>query len=713
MKSDIESLRPLLNPKSIAIIGASSTLTRIGGRPIKNSMDYKYSGRILPVNPKYREIAGLTCYPDITQAPGEIDVAVVIVPHSMVLESVRDCGERGVKSLLVISGGFAEVGEEGKKLQAEMISIAREFNMRLIGPNTVGIFNILSGAFMNFSSGTDVGVVPKGNIGVVSQSGGLCSHLHALAAQKQIGLSYIIGTGNEADVGVADCIAYLAKDPDTDVIACYIEGTKDSEKLIKALELARQNKKPVIALKVGKTESGQKAAFSHTGALVGSDNVYDAIFKQYGVYRVDNMTDLLDVAYACSLGLLPKGKSTAIFSVSGGAGILFADEITEQGLEMPEPAEEIQKKLLQLVPYASVKNPIDMTGNFVNRPDLMKEFMTTVLEQSSYDMVITYIAALGHFKPVVKNFIEVINEIRADYPHIPFILSSLVTPETKKLLHDAGISVFDDPDRVSMIAKAMYEISRNLYMKKEPSVHWENKVRNLSVPSTSILTEAESKQIFKDYCIPITKEKNVMTLEEALEFSNKIGYPVVLKGMSPQIPHKTEADLVHLSVRNDKEVTWLFTLIKENIRKIEGAEFAGVLVQEMLKPSMMEMIVGAKYDPVFGPMIMVGLGGIYAEAFKDVSIRKAPVSMIEAKEMIEELRGSKLLKGLRGKQPADIDELCKVIVGLSRLTVDYSEMIEEVDINPVLVYPRGQGVNAADGLITLKSSYSVQAVEIK
>ncbi|MCQ6275366.1 acetate--CoA ligase family protein [Bacillus sp. V3B] len=702
MRLELDSLKPLLDPNSIAIIGASSDLTKIGGLPIKSLLDFKYQGRIFPINPKYEEIAGLTCYPHISHVPYEIDLAIIVLPSSLVLQTVRDCGTHGVKSIIVMSAGFSEIGEQGRRNQEELTKIANNYGMRILGPNTVGMFNLKKGAIANFAITSSLGEVPKGRIGIVSQSGAFCGYIYTLASQKQIGLSYFIGTGNEADIDVADCIAYLAQGEHTDVIAVYLEGCKDGRKLISSLEMAKKNNKPVIVLKTGKSEIGSKAALSHTASLVGEDASYDVIFKQTGAYRVESIQEMLDIAYACSFGRLPQGKNIAIFTVSGGAGIMMADYLAFQDVNLPEPEESVRKKLLQLVPFASIQNPVDFTGHLVNNPKIFGDFLREVLDNGIYDMIVTFTGIQGYKKEAFEELLSAMKEIHNEYPHIPQLLTTLFTPETKKKIHKTGIPVFDDPITMVKVAKALSYLGNHFYPSTQSEMKWIKKKLDLSLFTSHTLTEVHSKQLLQYYDIPVTIEKMVKTEEEAVKVANEIGYPVVLKGMSPQISHKTEANLVHLNVYNDVEVIRLFRYLRQRIFQIQDAEFEGVLVQEMLDRPIAEIIVGSKNDLLFGPMIMVGLGGVFVEAFKDVSIRKAPVDKNEALKMIQELKGFSILNGLRGQPPVDIEALSDLITSVSHLVIDYAAEMEEVDLNPVMVYPVGNGVKVADALIKLK-----------
>jgi acyl-CoA synthetase (NDP forming) len=462
MTIDIETMKPLLDPKSIAIIGASSDLTKIGGRPIKGLIDFKYQGRILPVNPKYKDIAGLRCYPSIQEVPGDIDLAIIVVPGSAVVSAVQACGERGVRSVIVMSAGFAEIGGEGRQAQDEILSAAKKYNMRVLGPNTVGMFNLISGAMGNFGIGTQLGEVPKGRIAIASQSGAFCAYVYTLAAEGQIGLNYFVGTGNQADVDVADCIAYFAEDADTDVIVLYMEGISDINKLTEALELAKRRNKPVIAIKSGSSERGRRAIVAHTASSLEPEEIYEKIFRKTGVYQVESIQELLDVAMACSYGILPRGNRVAVFTISGAAGVILADQLTALGMDLPEPSAQVQKALLEKVPYASVFNPIDMTGQLVNQPELMGQFMNAVLEKGQYDMVLTYISDLGYNETILDKFLTSIREVRAAHPHIPQLMTTNFTRESKKKLHDTEVIVYNDLTRMVKVTKGLFHLGSSL-----------------------------------------------------------------------------------------------------------------------------------------------------------------------------------------------------------------------------------------------------------
>ena len=459
----LNPLKPLFDPQSIAVIGASPDFTRIGGRPIKYLLDNGYTKPVFPVNPKYSEISGLTCYPDVADITHALDLAIIALPRSLVLDAVKGCAAKGVRSAIIFSAGFAEMSEEGQEAESIITRAAREKGMRILGPNCLGLFNVSQGVYATFSIGIQTGRPLKGRIGFVSQSGAFGSHVFSLARENQVGLSYWVATGNESDVDVADCIDYLASDPDTDVIACYLEGCKQGEKLLAAFDAARQHRKPVVVLKVGRSEAGKRAALSHTAAMAGSDEIWETIFRQKGAYRAETIEEFLDVAYACSVLPCPKGDRIAVFTVSGGVGIMIADQFSERGFSLPETPREVKQKLIEILPYAAVDNPIDITGQIVNQPNLLGDFMDVVLSSNDYDMTVTFLAHGGLSSEVMAEQLAVLEKIRARYPQVPFIMSSLITPESKKKFSEAGFAVVEDPSRAVNIATALYYFKNKVY----------------------------------------------------------------------------------------------------------------------------------------------------------------------------------------------------------------------------------------------------------
>jgi acyl-CoA synthetase (NDP forming) len=704
------NLSYLFDPDSIAIIGCSPDAKKIGGRPLDYLIKYGYKGKIYPINPNYQEIRDLTCYETIKRVPGEIDLAIIALPQKLVLSTFQTCIEKKVKSVVIFSSGFSEVDELGKQEQDQLSKLAKENNIRILGPNCLGLFNVGKGMYATFSTILEEEApMQGGRIGFVSQSGAFGSHVFTLARQHHIGFSHFVATGNESDIDVADCIQYLAKDEQTDVIACYIEGAKDGKKLIEAFQLAKQKNKPIVILKVGKTDVGMKAAMSHTGSMVGSDEVYDTIFRQYGVYRAHTIEEFIDVAQAFSELPAVNGNRVAIFTVSGGVGIMLADQVMENGLALPETPVDVQKRLKEMLPIASVKNPLDTTAQINFMPTLLEDFMEEVLESGQFDSAIAFLGFAGLKTDSLNARIKSLLKIKAKFPQIPLMTVTLNNPNSKKLFYEKGLVVNEDPTRAVKMVSALYNLG-NTMERVQPEFQKETKEVNIndfiSTCSTE-LTEYASKQIVAQYDIPVTKEILAKNAKEAVEFAQEIGYPVALKGMSPQILHKTEKGLVLLNVQRPQGVEEGFHHLKKIIDETEQADFEGVLVQEMLTEKSMEMFVGSKKDPIFGQMILVGLGGIYIEAFKDVAMRKAPVTPEMAKEMIEELKSSKLLKEFRGRAAYDVTALCELVSKFSYMIDAYEEEIEEADLNPTMVFRNGLGVKVADALMKLEKKSEV------
>lgn len=696
----MNNLDALFNPKSIAIIGASPDSKKIGGRPLSYLQNYGYKGDVYPINPKYDEINGLTCYNDILSVENSVDVAIIALPSSAVIENLEKCAKQGVKSVVIFSAGFGEIGHEGELEQQKIGQIAKQYGIRVLGPNCLGLFNVQLGFYGTFSTIIEDEQPLDSKIGFVSQSGAFGSHVFTLARQQNIGFSYFIATGNEADVDVADCIEYLATDPNTSVIACYIEGVKDGNKLINAFKLAKENNKPVIALKVGTTEVGMKAAMSHTGSIVGSDAVFDTVFNQSGVYRATTIDEFLDVTYVASQLPSPKGDRVAVFTISGGVGIMLADQLADRGFTLPETPDDVKQKLKAILPIAGTQNPIDTTAQISYIPTLLEDFMDSVLSSGSFDTAIVFLGFAGLKHDSIKARIETLRKMKGKYPHIPQITVTINSPQSSLAFRDAGVPVIQDPTRAVIALRALKDFGDFNNRK------FEEEIPKLNIDLNGLsgdLTEYTSKKFLQQFNLPITKEQLVKTEEEAIEILKEFNFPLVLKGMSPQILHKTDKGLVSLNITSEEQAITEFQKLKSIIETTPNAIFEGILIQEMIKGDFTEMFVGSKRDPIFGQMIIVGLGGIYIEVLKDISMRKAPVSIEQAKEMIEELSASQVLQAYRGKKARDTEALSELISDFSKIIATIEEDILEADLNPVMVFDEGQGVKIADGLITLKN----------
>ena len=691
-------LEPLFNPKSVAIIGASPDAKKIGGRPLSYLQRYGYPGNIYPVNPKYDTINGLTCYSDLLNIEEPVDVVIIALPSHAVLNTVRKCGQKKVKAVVIFSAGFGEL-EEGRAAQQELKTIAEEHDIRLLGPNCLGIFNVRNSFYGTFSTIIEEEKPLESRIGFVSQSGAFGSHVFTLARQQNIGFSYFVATGNEADVDVADCIEFLATDSHTDVIACYIEGVKDGKKLIQALKLARENGKPVIALKVGRTEAGMKAAVSHTGSIVGSDDVFSTVFKQQGVYRATTIDEFLDVTYAASQLPSPLGDRVAVFTISGGVGILLADQLIENGFTLPETPDYVKEKLKAILPIAGTQNPIDTTAQISYIPNLLEEFMDAVLSSGAYDATIIFLGFAGLKHDSIRDRISTLQRMQQKYVDIPQMTVTINSPESSIAFRDANVPVLQDPTRAVIALKALKEFAR--FKQQEPLVT--PKVSSIDLRNVdSLLTEYGSKKFLQQFHLPITYEKLARSENELKLLLKEFTFPIVLKGMSPQILHKSDKGLVSINIRSEEQARAEFKRLQEIIMSTPGADFEGILVQEMINGDFKELFIGSKRDPIFGQMVIVGLGGIYIEVLKDIAMRKAPVNQHEAKEMLAELQAAKVLEAYRGKPASDINALSEVISTFSEVVAVLEDDLIEADLNPVMVFNEGHGVKIADGLMTFQ-----------
>lgn len=696
MSSSTASLKPLFDPETIAIIGASNDVNKFGGRPIRYMKEAGFTGRIFPVNPRGGEIQGLTCYPDIREVPETVDMTVITVPAPMVVEQIRQCAEAGVRSAVIFSSGFAEVGDEGELWQQQLREIARDNGIRLVGPNCMGMLNTHSFAIGTFSSAFEHGWPKTGNISIISQSGAVGGHTMVLARERGLGIRGWVTTGNECDVDVAECIAYCADDPETKVIATYIEGAKDPERLIEGFETARRNGKAIVCLKVGASEVGAVAANTHTASLAGADAVYDAIFRQYGVWRAHSLEELLDVSAAASAGHFPTGKKLGIVTISGGAGVLSADVAEAHGLEVPELPAEAQKRLKELLPFGAVRNPVDTTAQMLNDMPLLEKSMQTMLDHGGCDAVMVFLTTIGFSERMMSQLRELMPQMRAQYPDALVALSMTCRPNDRALLEEHGFLVIEDPNRAIHSIAALMHFGQSFANAEKAAAP--------ALPDTAVappahdLGEFEAADLLSKAGIPTVPARIVGSADDAAEAASTLGYPVVMKIASPDIQHKSDIGGVKLNLADHTAVRAAYDAItRAAADHAPQAKIDGVLVSPMR--SGVETIIGVNRDPVFGPIVLFGLGGIFVEVLKDVTFRAAPFGIDEAHAMIREVKGYKMLEGVRGQPPADIDALATTLSQLSVYAAAHSDRIEGIDINPFLVGPAGEGAVAVDALI--------------
>jgi acyl-CoA synthetase (NDP forming) len=690
-----DSLDRLFRPRSVAVIGASATATKIGGLPISFLLANGFAGRIFPINPNADEIQGLKAYPSISEVAGEVDLAIIAVPAAKVSQAVDDAIAARVSGMVLFSAGFAEVSETGRQAQDALMARIRAAGIRVLGPNCLGFMNLKNKVFATFSPVIRQGITPVGRIGLVSQSGAYGAYAFTLARQRGLGLSYWITTGNEGNVDFADCVAWLANDPDTDVILGYMEGCRDGRKLEAALAAAQAAGKPVIITKVGRTVIGAQAAASHTAALAGEDAVFDAVFRQYGVYRANSIEEFFDVGYAVSVAGLSGGNKLGVFTFSGGAGVLMADAADDAGLSLPELGAQGQARIRELVPFAAPRNPVDITGQVTNDIGLVGTSLGIMLEHGDYQMMIAFLVAAG-LGSTGENIAAQIAAVRARFPDRVFCAVSVFSDKVRDLLESNGCLCFQDPTRAIRALAALAWFADHQRRAVINSVVSAGKPMVLEPRAYS---EAESFDVLSRYGIPVPERHLVHGGEEAAIVAGHLDRPLVAKIASADIIHKSDIGGVRLNLRGADQVALACDEILTAARDAcPDARIDGVLLSPM-EDEGVECIVGVQHDPAFGPVVMLGLGGIFVELLGDVSLRTAPVDRDMALEMIEELRGKALLFGARGRPPADVGALADLLVRVSDFALAAGDSLDSLDINPVLVRPQGQGVVALDGLV--------------
>lgn len=682
----------------VAVIGASEDITKIGGRPVQLLRKYGYAGPIYPINPKGGTIQGLPAYASILDTPTAPDMAILAVPVEATLQAVRDCASRGVRGVIVLSAGFAEAGPEGAALQAELVRVARNHGMRLLGPNCLGTVNVVDKLVGSFSIALEQNMPPAGHVGIVSQSGNIGSFTMQNMAQRGLGVSRFIATGNEADVDVADGIASLAQDPDTRIILCCMETCRNAGRLIAALDMARQQQKPVIVLKIGATEQGQAAAASHTGALMGSDAVFDAVFRRYGVLRVRSFEDLLNVGHAAVLlgaERLPTTDAVTLVAASGGFGIMMADAMVEAGMTLPELNDTTKDLIREAVPTAGTNNPVDASAQMSARPDILLK-MLSALQNDANGSTLVLLLALSLYNPRLRGvYLEALSRIRLSHPDRLLILISQGPADAVAEINALGIPVFPS---IPSAASGLAGLVRLGQLTTLPMAAAYNGLVD-SVDPAVFRNEFHAKQALAAAGISVPREEVVASADAAVRSAQATGYPVVLKIASEDIAHKTEIGGVALNLQDDDAVRQAYDRLMANAQKhAPQARLDGVLVAPMVRGGV-ELIAGVSRDPVFGPVVMVGLGGIYAEILKDVAVQVAPVSEDEALRMIRSLRMFPLLDGARGQPKADVAAAARTVARLSEFACRHVNDVAEIDMNPILVKPEGEGVLVLDALM--------------
>jgi acetyltransferase len=706
---DVASIAPFYEPRSIAVIGASRDLGRPGGRPLAALLKKGYPGAIYPVNPRYHEVAGLRCYPSVLDVPGEVDLAIVSVPAADVLGVLEECAELGVRAAIIFSAGFAEVDDEGRALQQRVTDLARERGMRIMGPNCLGLLNVTRSVMASFAFIMDLEPAQPQTLGFVTQSGALGATIFAESTAAGVGFTSFASVGNEADAEFSDFVAYLLESDETAIVGGYLEGARDGRKLRGVAERAIELGKPILIMKVGRTSAGARAASSHTGSLAGDDQVYDAFFRQTGVVRIEDLSELNAFAILHRSGRR-FGRRVGILSGSGGHGVLTADRCEGLGLSVPEITGATRRRLEQHLPaFGSARNPVDLTAQSAQDRTMLTRCLAALVDDPNIDVVLTQ----AHFHGEgAEDMAGELVEIYASTGKPIVLLSGLRSDSELEAgcmarVRSAGIPVLRDGLQAARAVAhlAWYqEKARRAAAREpvpEPLAGPARSEAGLLLRGAGALGEHEAKRVLEHYGIPVTREALVPLADGAdgaVRVARELGYPVALKVQSAQILHKTEAGGVALGLDSDAAVRLAHARILSDARRFDPkAELEGVLVQEMVEGGV-EVIVGATRDPVFGPVVMFGLGGIFVEALGDVAFRVAPLRRADAEEMLEEIKGRRVLDGLRGRPPVDRDALVETLLRVSQLVTDHEDAIAELDLNPLVAFPKG--VKALDALIT-------------
>jgi len=694
----------ILLPKSIAVIGASATPGKIGYTVLDNLVNQGYKGKIYPINPKGGEILGLKVYTSVMDVPDPIDSAVITVPASITLEAVEECGKKGVKGLIIITSGFSEVGK--KELEDQIVAKAHSFGARVLGPNIVGVLSNSAGLNASFAPYLPL----AGKSSLISQSGALLIALDAATFTRRVGFDKLISIGNMSDIDFADLVEWLDGDPNTSCVTLYVEGFKNGRTFMDA---CRKSTKPIIALKSGISSHGAAAAASHTGSLAGAAKVYGAAFQQAGVVQAADLDDLFDRSLVLSLQPPMKGDNMLIITNGGGVGVLATDSAEKYGVPLKFAPADVQEALKKHMPeFGSAKNPVDLTGMAGN--DWYHDSVKFAIAHPWVDGL-----AVLYCETAVTNPMEIAQAIKAavdasGVAGVKPVAVSFVGGERSEAamqwLVEHGIPAYGAPDRAVNAMAALREYANMRAIISEPVTLCgsDNRAEALKIiaqaraDGRSSLTEIEAKQVFTAYGLPVAKTALAKSEDQAVKLANDVGYPIVMKIVSPDILHKSDAGGVKVNIKDDASCRDAFKTIMANAKAYKAdAAIHGIAIQEMA-PWGTEVILGSVNDPTFGPTMMFGLGGIFVEVLKDGTFRVAPVSSSQALRMLGEIRGAPILAGVRGEAPRDRQALAEIVCSYSTMIIDLADEIAESDANPVLVYAEGKGAKVVDARIILK-----------
>ncbi|WP_158215187.1 acetate--CoA ligase family protein [Candidimonas nitroreducens] len=710
MSKTARNLDPLLAPKSFVVVGASAQATRIGGRPLHMAQAFGFQGKVCGVNPKYTEVQGFPCYPDLSAVPFTPDLAIIALGAQDVLETLKQCVAKGIRAAVVFAGGFAETGtDEGCQLQRAIAALCDATGLLLAGPNGIGLVNVANKSYATFMSAMLESPPIPGGVAVVAQSGGACIAVHNSLHARAVGENYILNTGNEICVGFSDYVSYVAADASTKVVAGYIEGLDGSDGFVEQMIALRKRALPTVLYKVGETSAGADAAASHTARMAGSHSVFKTALKQLGVMRADDMEQLAELAYLAQFSRRTAGTRVGILTTSGAFAAILTDKFVAAGLTVPRLSDDLQAAVRPHVPaIATIVNPVDITANVVNSPDGFEDGLRVLLQAEELDTVVFFSTA-NLIDGLTPQLIRAVGGSGK-------LLCVLVTGRCKRVadLEAAGIPVFNDTGRG---ASAIATIA-HWNVQKEKWQHWprpveQNLVRREAALSLlgkaraggrRALNEKEGKEVLALYGVPVPKEGTAAHAQEALRLAESFGYPVVLKVLSPDIVHKSEAGGVRLGLNCAAEVAHAHDDILGSVyRHCPEARIEGVLVQQQAAGGV-ELLVSCAQDPIFGPVLTLAAGGVAAELISDVVQRVLPISVREAGEMLAELKTYPLLAGFRGAPVANFDAVAETLAGISQLGMELRDDISEIEVNPIIVHPGAAsgGLVAVDCVVKLR-----------
>jgi acetyl coenzyme A synthetase (ADP forming)-like protein len=690
------------DPQAVAVIGASRTPGKLGYDVLCNIMRYGYQGAVYPINPKAEQILGLKCYPSVLLVPTPVDLAVIAVPSHTVPRLLVECGEKRVRGAVIVSSGFREMGSEGWQREREIVDIARHYGMRLVGPNCLGIID----AVVNLNASFAAGMPRRGHLAFMSQSGALCTAILDMALAEDIGFSRFISLGNKADVDEISFIEAWWHDAETRVIMAYLEGIENGQEFLRVASQATRTK-PIIAIKSGTTSAGSRAVSSHTGTLAGSERAYEAAFNQSGVIRARSVQELFDYSIAFARQPLLQSDRIAIVTNSGGPGIMATDACERTGLQLASLNIEAMNRLREALPNeASVLNPVDVLGDAL--ADRYALALEAVLGDANVGGVLVILTP--QVMTQVEGTARVVGELSqsSDKPVFGCFMGRKAVEPGIRILHQHLVPNYPVPERA---VAAMAAMMKHLRWRERPAVALESfevdqqrvgkvlsRVRN---EGRMAMGDVEARDILDAYGIPTPRTCLARNADQAVQYAGEIGFPVAVKIASPDILHKTDIGGVRLNVMTPEEVRQAYELMVYRAnRYVPGAEIWGCLVQEMVVGGK-EVIVGMNRDAHFGPLMMFGLGGIYAEALRDTAFRLAPFDRRDAREMIAEIRGHNMLRGVRGERPSDLEAVLETLLRLSQLVVDFPEIME-FDLNPLTVFEEGGGVTGIDMRLVLQ-----------